>query len=650
MTRMRFAWFLLFAGLTACAEPSLPEVTVREIQGELLFAQERWSVVDARTDAAPFRDRIVPSTQLAKAKEDWPSLIMPPPCEVRLPLTPGAAPAYLRAFAGIDRSAARHLAVGEFAQVRLEVWLDERLAWSDELRLEGKSGVGAGWVSISPELEGLSLGEAKLLTLRTSLVAGSEPKEPLKVGFGRLLVEEHHRMTPERSSVDAPNVVFVVMDTLRFDRTSSGAYSKETTPHLAALAERGVDWRAAFATAPWTWPSTASMLTGLLPEEHGVTGSGASYLASELDTLAEVLQRAGLVTAAFVGNPLIVPAQNFDQGFQHFEGTEAGVFVDGVDLVPRALDWVRQQGEARFFLYLHLVDPHVPYDPAPEVGARFGGRDPKGWGPDTLSVYASRMMRGEAFDVEGRPTFREWIPRAHRERMQSAYDEAVWTGDLWFGRVLQALAELGLDEKTVVVFTSDHGEELLDHGLLKHSHSLYQELVRVPLVIAGPGFPRGEVVRSPVSNRRVFDTLRELVARSSDGARASLLSPGEPGEPIFFSTVMAFWNGVNHLEAYGVHLDDWTLHFAPRGGPFGVSEEDRLETNSLEGRVRLFFTPDDPAEQHDLAAEHPDKVHELLGRIRQRLVESKARAVRGTLASGAGTRDMLQAIGYLEGE
>jgi arylsulfatase A-like enzyme len=640
--------------LSSCSKPQGPLVEVREIQSELLFAREAMQVVAAPAGDAPRVERMVPSADLAREKEDLSSLILAPPAEVRFELEPGRAPRFLRALAGIDRSAGGRVPAGKEVTIAFEVRLDGELAWETNLTVVGGSEEGAGWEPVGSSEEGLALGEAHELTLRTYVVAGDLPPEPLQLGFGRLTVEEVSTMNLELASPEEPNVVFVVMDTLRFDRTSSGAYSKDTTPVLARLAAEGIDWRGACSTCPWTWPSTASMLTGLLPEEHGVTGTGSSYLSSELDTLAEVMQRHGMATGAFVGNPLIVPPQNFDQGFQTFRGTRAGIFVDGDVLVPEALEWVRAQKDSRFFLYLHMVDPHVPNDPDPEVVGRFGRASAEGWSDaKSLSAYGARMMRGAAFDKEGRPRYKKFISPEHIERMQSAYDEAVWTGDKWFGVLLDELEALGLRENTLVVFTADHGEELLDHGLVKHSHSLYSELVRVPLVIAGPGVPAGGIVEEGVSNRSVFATLSAAAGGEFVGPGADLRNLGrqpEVGGAVFFSTVMGFWNGVNHLQLYGVRADGWALHFAPDGGPWGASEAERLAATGLEGKVRLFDLEQDPLERRNVAAREPERVETLLKLLRSRLAESAERATQNTMASGEGTLDMLRAIGYLDGE
>ena len=639
--------------LSACADqPTGPEIQVREIHSELAFEADSWIVVQAEPEAPPQLGRIVPSITLAKEKEDLPSIVMAPPSEVRIPLKPTSGVAVLRSQVAIDRTAPDVLKIGSKADVEFEVLLDGKSAWKGQLGITKESPEGAGWLAVGDALLGLPLGKAKELTLRTAFIGDVNLKAPVNAGFGRLLVEEQHTMNLSPASPERPNVVVVVMDTLRADRTSSGDYSFETTPRLAEFASQGVEYSAGYSTCSWTWPSTASMFTGLLPEEHGVTGTGSSYLASELDTLAEVMQRSGMSTGAFVGNPLVVSSQNFDQGFQTFHGTRAGVFVDGDKLVPEAIEWLREKKDHRFFLYVHMVDPHVPYEPDPEVVGRFGVERPETWTDDALSDIGARMIRGEPFDANGAPRFRKFLGPEIHEYMQTAYDEVVWTGDKWFGRLLDELSALGLDENTVVLFTADHGEELLDHGMVKHAHSVYSELVHVPLVLRGPGLAKGVRVTTPVSNRAMYDTLHSLATgvehTSSSGV---LLQKPESivAQPVYFSTVLGFWNGVIQTTIYGVRDGDWVLHFAPDGGPWGTDADERLLLKTLDGKVRLFDLVNDPLEKNDLADMEPERVKTLLRLIQERLAASEERAIEGTLASGEGTVDMLKAIGYLDG-
>ena len=185
----------------------------------------------------------------------------------------------------------------------------------------------------------------------------------LQVGFARLTLVSRRVVRSTPASADKPNLVLFVMDTLRADRTSAYGYSKPTTPALEALALRGTKFESAYSTAPWTWPSTASLLTGLTPQSHGVLDFYSSYLASSLETLPEAALRAGLRTGAFIGNPLIVGQRNFDQGFHHFRSTRATQLLDTDVLVPEAIDWLDEAARGRFMLYVQAMEPHdfLPY-------------------------------------------------------------------------------------------------------------------------------------------------------------------------------------------------------------------------------------------------------------------------------------------------
>ncbi|MFT7462289.1 MAG: choline-sulfatase [Pseudohongiellaceae bacterium] len=172
-----------------------------------------------------------------------------------------------------------------------------------------------------------------------------------------------------------PNVVVVLVDTLRADRLGAHGSQRNITPKLDALAAQSVVFSRAIAPANWTKPSVASLFTGLYPERHGAVASAArdqshSALAPQLTTLAEVLGDAGFDTAAFITNPHINVAGQFDQGFGHFVQPAETAVV----LVNQAGTWLDERANDRpFFLYLHLIDPHSPYDPPPNVRAALAG-------------------------------------------------------------------------------------------------------------------------------------------------------------------------------------------------------------------------------------------------------------------------------------
>ncbi len=270
----------------------------------------------------------------------------------------------------------------------------------------------------------------------------------------------------------APNLLLVVVDTLRFDHLGLYGYSRGTSPELERLAARGVTFDRHVSHGAQTVPSTLSMLLSQLPVEHGFVHRFDGQFAKsppryppELVFLGEVFAEQGYRTAAFVGNPFLSPANGFEQGFAHFEHAvhEDRALVDG------AVAWLRANGRqtaAPFLVYVHLMDVHWPYDPPPRYADRYR---PPGKGH---LVYRN----GPA-------------PRVGKRNLRytvATYDAGINVADEMIGELVDELDALGVAEDTIVAVTSDHGEEFLEHEGLGHGTTAYGELVRVPLVLVYP--------------------------------------------------------------------------------------------------------------------------------------------------------------------
>src|SRR5688572_13999121 len=471
-----------------------------------------WQVVHSRPDAEPAVKSISPSSEKADGA-DMPALVVPPAGEVRIEVPPEAVPCRLMARAGVDQLAFRGLSE-EHPVVRFafEVRADERVLARAEIELVRGRHAENAWHDLGGP-EGLELTEAGRLTLRTEArgPAGEilELPHPVQTGFGGLRLER--RFTRERTTASAerPNVVLVVMDTLRADRLSTYGYARPTSPHLDQLARRGTRFESCYSTASWTWPATASLLTGLTPIEHRVVNEGASYLVEAAETLTEALQLAGCTTAAWSANPIVSPSRNFDQGFESFHAS-AERFRPTAELFEEVCAFLRAHERTRFFLYLHLADPHMPLQPlseglrtlAPGVTPAFLAR---------CNGFWAATSKGQAVREGGRLALDEIATAEEREWTLQLYDASVWTGDHWLGELVSELEALDLSEETVVAFTSDHGEELFERGFLGHGQSVRNELVRVPLVLAGPGVP-ARVNLEPVSSRILAPLLAGLAS------------------------------------------------------------------------------------------------------------------------------------------
>ena len=279
-------------------------------------------------------------------------------------------------------------------------------------------------------------------------------------------------------------MVVLLVDTLRADHLGLYGYERPTSPRLDAWAEEAVVFERCIAQSSWTKPATASILTGLNPSEHRVQRE-TSRLGAELETLAEVFHAGGWRTGAFVANGFVGRSDvGFDQGFEHFvayDAPEPRLYVRAEHVLDDALAWVEALGDEPFFLFVHLLDPHEPYDPPAPFDARF----------------ASAPGDGD--------------PRADID----LYDGEIAYVDRELGRFLDGLRELGRHDETVIAFLSDHGEEFGEHGRQGHSAHLHDEVLAVPLVLRFPAgrdnLPRGARHAELVRQVDLFPTLLATV-------------------------------------------------------------------------------------------------------------------------------------------
>ncbi len=432
----------------------------------------------------------------------------------------------------------------------------------------------------------LPAGRACTLRLQTSrdgrpVPEGAIVAEPV---WWDLQVLARSQVPRQAASSRAPNLLVLVVDTLAGGRTSLLGYGRDTTPNLAALAERGVSFTRAVSPSSWTLPATASLLTGLPPNTHAVLGDERSYLMDGLDTWPELLRREGLAGAAFVANPLVAPANNFHQGFEHFEHAPAGGHGETAEQVlARLLAWLDGQPQgARWFAYVHLMDPHAPYAAPGAARQRFGGAYVER--RDFSGLLPNQLQRGEVPELAP-------DEQAH---LKDLYDGEVAYFDDCLGGLLEDLRSRGLEGTTVVALTADHGEELFEHGQLGHGYSLYEELLHVPLVLAGPGLPARVRDARPVSTSALAATLLELGGAPADGREPSLLPTGNTPRGPVFSAVRTQLFGPRHVLLSGQDGE----------GRKVVLIFD--EAGALQ-QAQCFHLPSDPGELHPLDRERmPD--------------------------------------------
>jgi len=416
------------------------------------------------------------------------------------------------------------------------------------------------------------------------------------------------------SEAPRPPVVLVVIDTLRADRTGMYGHTRATTPHLDRLAADAVRFEAARSHAPWTTPSVAALLSSRHPSALGIHDIG-DRVPPDAPWLPEALRRAGYATGAVVSHSFVAERWGFDRGFDAFDASPvAGQrAVTSAAVTDAAIDFVDAHAGRPFFLFAHYFDPHFALIDHPE----FGFRDP---GPP----YTGRVRSPVPFLVFGRADAGV-TPREAREMLR-IYDAEVAHTDQEVGRLLDHLRARGLYAPALVVLTADHGEEFLEHGRIGHTRTLYDELLRVPLVVKLPGAtPRTEP--RPVGLVDVFPTLLDALDLPAPPGLAgrSLLAPPDPARPVFAET-----SRQARLRAV-------------------VVGDEKLVRDLSTGRDRLFDLSEDPAERRDLASARPRRAAEL-GRLLDAWLARSGR--RGPalppVRVDAAERERLRALGYGE--
>lgn len=417
-----------------------------------------------------------------------------------------------------------------------------------------------------------------------------------------------------------PDVLVVTIDTLRADRVSSDGHDVETTPTLDRLARTGARFTNAYATSSWTVPSMASLWTGVHATRHGVTEGtvrdGAVYgqqtIPDDVPSLAEQLRRLGYRTFGVVANAHLHSNFGFGRGFDRFECVGFARAPSALAVLERWRDDIL--GARPYFVWLHLFDPHAPYVPSTQWLARHW--DPRPRFPDLEQVHPAR--RYEEMNVVG----------DRLAYVETLYDGAVHAGDEALER---ALGLLDAERRALVLVTSDHGEELADHGRFDHGHSLYEELVRVPLVVRFPdGRFAGRVIETPVSLVDVLPTLAEITGFAPAQAHGRSLLPLLRGEKTAATAIVA---EVARGEALAMR----------REGDEKLIRQLRAPSTSL------FFDLDaDPDERVSLFEQEGARAAE----IERRLLEDLSRWTRptpsATVPLEGGDVESLRSMGYAE--
>ncbi len=366
------------------------------------------------------------------------------------------------------------------------------------------------------------------------------------------------------------NCILIIVDTLRPDHLGCYGYKAIKTPNIDRLADEGIRFDQAISHVPLTLPSISSILTSLTPAEHGVHYNEGYRLPGDVTTLAEVFAGAGYRTAGFVSAVVLDSVFGIAQGFEHYdcrlpdrfplhqaslqplEGVFNGTQRRAEDVTDAALKWIEDNGDKPFFVLVHYFDPHVPYDPPPP--------------------FAPEVPAGRYEDI--------------LDRQVDYYDGEIAYTDSQIGRFIEGLKDMGVEGRTLIVLTADHGEGLGDKGEDTHSVFLYESTVRVPLILSGAsGLSPGKVVRDQVRLIDIYPTILDVMAIEppagiSGVSLVPLIKNGaeDVERPVYLETY------ANRLERgwsilKGVRMGGWKYIRAPEPELYNLRDDPGEENN-----------------------------------------------------------------------
>lgn len=419
-----------------------------------------------------------------------------------------------------------------------------------------------------------------------------------------------------------PNVLFILVDTMRFDHLTPYGYQRPTSPEIArTLAGPGAVVEEAYSQAPWTLPSVVSFMTSRYPGEVLGTDPGAYGIPEGVESLPETLEKLGYETGGFFANKVLHSGNGFARGFRTFysppsnpetEGQGQGQ-PDAAELTGRVLPWLEAHRNEPFFLYVHYVDPHDPYE-NPEI---VNGRSP--FEPPYPGRISGRHVHGlytgrVALDDPGRDT----------EHVKALYDSEIHYVDGFVGRLIDSIPPDVL-KNTLIVLTADHGEELHDHGGWKHGFTLYEDQIHVPLLVRWDGHvPAGSRLSGTV---RLIDLAPTLLRAAGGRAEPSWegvdLLPALSGQaPLPRLAAFAQHMMIGPLRAAAVLDRRKLILFNPRT-PYTPGDELQAYLWTLDlarlKRVELYDLSRDGKEKSNLAPSAPGQVERLQPVIHRQL-------------------------------
>jgi arylsulfatase A-like enzyme len=427
------------------------------------------------------------------------------------------------------------------------------------------------------------------------------------------------------SSQEDFNIVLITIDTLRADHLSCYGYERNTSPNIDKIAEKGIVFHNAVAPSSWTAPSMVSLFTSVYPVNHGVVhGIGGKWnprkqevFSEELITLTEILKSKGYTTFGVASNLHLSRKLGFGRGFDYFECLS---FLPASPVNEVVFEWEKAIKKSnKFFLWVHYFDPHSPYIP----------RTP--W----VDHYTSRSLTQKLnFPKKTFSQIKQLIPRFRAdpqmlENLVALYDSEIHYVDYYLGKLIR---KLDLDQNSLMIISSDHGEEFLDHGQLGHGNNLYRETINVPLIVKLPDSLEKKTVGEYVNLIDIMPTILESVDATLP-------------EQILGKS---FWNNEKTLLAGGTSDYNFSELDTEKLIKTIITPQWKYVYNYENKKEQLFNISVDPMEQNDLS----DKEREQCNRLKEKLSNWVAQSkkyppVENPVGLSPDEKEKLKNLGYI---
>jgi arylsulfatase A-like enzyme len=439
---------------------------------------------------------------------------------------------------------------------------------------------------------------------------------------------------------DGPNVILISVDTLRADHLGCYGYERETSPHIDALAGDGVTFLNTYASSPWTLPSHVSLLTSLHGVHHQVSYENDSMDPSLL-TLADILRANQFYCAALTGGGFVSAKYGFSKGFNSYSDEGGVLRQDSAEhLFHAANRWLEREKDKGFFLFLHTFQPHSPYACPYPYKSMFLEENPRWRHLDLMSFLGG--MKG---------IFQK-LTESDRRNIIGLYDgEIRYTDEKFIGPLITSLKNAGLYDRTMIIFTSDHGEEFFEHHGWGHGHSLYDESLKVPLIIKFPESRfKGRRIHDIISLVDIFPTVLEetgidFSTMEIDGqSLLPLIKRKEKGDRVFMADVAAHVLASRIPQKIALSRGREKLILSRPYSP----EDLRffLQPPPILGPVELYDLALDPHEQRNIADERPELAGQMIRKIDE-ITKDVPKKKTKKLEMDEELKKQLKALGYI---